>query len=195
VLREGFGPPARLPAWGKALLALAVAGVVAAVVIGSDDRRHLVVEADPTFNVLYDDARLERRRAEPGEALRIEGRAGGLRARFTVEPVELEPYDGDVSSGLLPVLAERRRAELEERLAGFRLTDEGRARVNDSPGYQLGYRAEGLSARDVYVVEGPDSERGYLLSLELEGRTGAARKLAFQARRAFRSFRFGTDRG
>ena len=194
-MREGFGPPARLPAWALALLALATVGIALAVITGGDGRRQLVFEeADPPFNVLYDDARLQRRRAQEGEVLRLEGRGSGLQAEMVVRPVELPDYEGDVSSGYLPVLAERLRSEREDGIDGFRLTDEGRARVQESPGYQIGYRAEGLAAREVFVVEDAEARRGYLVSLVLEGRTGQARKLAFEARRALRSFHFGTGR-
>lgn len=194
-MRDGFGPPARLPAWAKVLLALLVAGVAIALARGGDAREQLTfADADPPFNVLYDAERLERRRAGPGEVLRLEGKGPGLRAEMVVSAVELEPYEGDVSSGFLPVLAERLRQEREREHPGFRLLDEGRARVQESPGYQLGYRADGVSAREVFVVEDAAARRGYLVSLTLRGRTGQARKLAFEARRALRSFHFGTGR-
>lgn len=194
-MREEFGPPARLPGWATALLALAAAGIALAVLTGGDGRKQLVLDdADPPFNVLYDDGRLERRAAGAGEVLRLEGRGSGLRAEVVVRPVELPEYEGDVSSGFLPVLAERLRSEREADLDGFRLTDEGRARVQESPGYQIGYRAGDVSAREVFVVEDAEARRGYLVSLVLEGRTGQARKLAFEARRALRSFHFGTGR-
>ena len=194
-LKPGYGPPARLPLWARVLLGLALVAVVAGVLFGGEDREHLVLdEADPQFNLLYDDARLRRAPPAAGEVVRLQGRRNGVRAEVVVSGFELEPYRGDVSSGMLPILAEHliagKRAE-----PGFTVTDEGRARVNDAPGYQVGYAAAGdVNGRDVFVVEGPQARRGYLLSLRIEGRVRRARELVKQARKAFRSFRFGTGR-
>lgn len=195
MLKPGFGPPARLPRWGKALLVVALGAIAVAVVTSGEDREHLVLDdAQPQFNLLYDDQRLEPAPLGPGEVVRLEGRRRGVSAEFAVTAVELEAFEGDASSGLLPVLAERLIAE-KQPLPGFAVTDEGRARVNDAPGYQVGYTADPrVSGRDVFVVEGPRARRGYLLSLRIEGRPADARDLVRQARKAFRSFRFGTER-
>ena len=193
-LRPGFGPPLRLSGRGRVLLAAGLAAVVVVVIVSGDDREHVVVRAQPTFNVLYDDARLRAVEPGAGEALRLEGRRRGVRTAVVVRPVELEPYRGDVSSGLLPVLAERHLDDLRARFAGFQQLDEGRARVSDSAGYQVGFRADGdVAGRDVFVVDGPQARRAYLVSLLVRGDRRRAPKLVYQARRAFRSFAFGTD--
>ena len=194
-MRPEFGPPARIPAWGKALLAAALAAIAVAAITGAQGREHLVFEdAEPQFNVLYDDGQLRRARPGPGEQMHLQGRRRGVRAEVVIRGFDLDPYEGDVSSGVLPLLAERHIASSTSE-PGYLVTDEGRARVNDAPGYQVGYRADDhVSGRDVFVVEGPQARRGYLLSLRVEGRAREARNLVRQARKAFRSFRFGTDR-
>ena len=195
-MRPEFGPPARLPAWGKALLGLALAAILVAVIVGGQGREHLVFEeADPQFNVLYDSEQLRSTRLGPGELMHLQGRRRGVLAEVVVSELELGPYEGDVSSGVLPIEAEVLIADAQAARPGFEVTDEGRARVNDAPGYQVGYRADGeVSGRDVLVVEGPQARRGYLLSLRIDGQPSRARELVRQARKAFRSFRFGTGR-
>ena len=195
-MRPEFGPPARLPAWGKALLGAVLVATAVAVIAGGQGRAHLVFEdADPQFNVLYDSGQLRRTRPGPGELVHLQGRRRGVAAEVVVSELELEPYAGDVSSGVLPIEAELLISQGQATTPGYVVTDEGRARVNDAPGYQVGYRADGeVSGRDVFVVEGPQARRGYLLSLRIEGRPSRARELVRQARKAFRSFRFGTGR-
>jgi hypothetical protein len=123
-MREGFGPPAHLPRWAVALLLAAVAAIVVAVLAGGEDRRHLVLDsADPQFNLLYDDGVLRRATPQPGEVLRLEAARDGVRAAVVVRPIAIDAYRGDVSSGVLPVLAERHLQELDRDLPGFALTD------------------------------------------------------------------------
>lgn len=180
----------------RALLAAAALVAVAAGVLATrEGKEHLVVRADPVFNVLYDADRV-RRVAERGEeVLRLEARRPGLRLEVTIRPLALEPYDGDVSSGLLPIVADGLRRTLETSVPGFDLVEEGRARVNDAPGYELAYRGDGdLEGTDVLVVPGPEARAGYVLSFRVRGRPKADRELVKAAKSAFRSFRFGTER-
>jgi hypothetical protein len=72
------------------------------------------------------------------------------------------------------------------------LKDEGKARFNDAPGYQMGYRTDQGRYRDTLLVpeEGPFRE-GVLLSFEQQRRPG--KRLVEAMRDAMRSFQFGTE--
>ena len=146
--------------------------------------------------------------AEPrsGQLLRLEGFRKGLRAEVTVEPLELPRFDGDVTHGLLPVYADRFVEAARRRMPGLQLAQEGRARVNNGVGYEVGYQRftddERFTGRQVLLVpDDPEEGKGaVLLSLSLRspgGRklTPPERNLAYLARKTYRSFRFGTDRG
>ena len=184
-----------------ALAAIAVAIVAVllwALVLRGEDGTVAIVRGDPTFNVLYGD---ELRRLAPrdGEQLRLVGPAGRL---FTVTPLRLPPYKGDVN-GLLPIYSTRLADAMAPRYPGFAVRYEGRARVNDTPGYELvfQYRRAGRVAygrRVLLLPEVPGVRKGAdVLLLEDRsqavpradaiGRNGALKK-------PLRSFRFGTDR-
>jgi len=104
------------------------------------------------------------------------------------------------------VLADRFVAAEQRRTPGLELTQEGRARVNNAVGYEVGYEritdSERFSGRDVLLVpDDPEEGRGQVL-LSLRQRkasraklTPRERNLAYLARKAYRSFRFGTERG
>ena len=119
----------------------------------------------------------------------------------TVRPLSLPPYRGSVS-GLLPIYAERHLRTLAAELPGFRARTEGKARVNDAPGYQLRYRAGPAARRtlgiDILVVPEDGRRDGVVLRYRQTNpprALGAAdRELVKATRKAFRSFRFGLDR-
>ncbi len=213
-LRPGFGPslPALLRdragiAPRTTLIAAAVAaaliaaGVIAAVVASREHQ--LVHEAEPVFNLLYDDGALREARARPGELVRLEGRRGRVSVAVTVRELRLPPYRGDVAKGLLPVHAELYMTRLRERDPTFVVRDEGRSTVNDSPGYQIAYRTGTPPAatywREIFVVPDEEAPRaGVVLSFENRRPArlrAAGAELVDVAKSAFRSFRFGTDRG
>jgi hypothetical protein len=122
---------------------------------------------------------------------------------ITVRPLPVPPFRGDVAKGLLPVLAEQRMDRLRAADPTFVIRDEGRSTVNDSPGYQFAYRTGASGSytywREILVV--PDEEEprlGVVLTFENRrpNRIGAgAAEFVATGKSAFRSFRFGTDRG
>jgi hypothetical protein len=126
--------------------------------------------------------------------VRFRSGRGKLRMVIAVRRLTLPAYEGSVS-GLLPVFADRQAEALARELPGFRLRTDGKARVNDAPGYQLRYRAGPTQGTDVYVVPEDGDREGVLLRFRQTNRPGAAGKdLVKATKKAFRSFRFGLDR-
>jgi hypothetical protein len=135
--------------------------------------------------------------------MRFERRGRGVAASFVVRPLRVPGARGPALQAALPVEAERHVRRLAARLEGFDLLEEGKARVNGAPGYQVAYRsgppARPTLWRDVLVVpDEPAPVAGALLRLEqrFAGRRPArARRATLPVRKAFRSFRFGRERG
>lgn len=205
LLRDRAGVAPRLTvALVIALVALAALAMVR-VGPGADDGEQLVHEGDPVFNVLYPPEALRVAEPRPGELLRLEGERGRQSVAVTVRRLSMPAYRGDISHGLLPVFAAGHIEGLRARLDGFRLLGEGRARVNDAPGYEVTFRSGPPAARtfgsDVLLVTGENEGRdAVILSLRREiagrGRLGeTGREFSMLARKAFRSFRYGRDRG
>lgn len=200
--RRGI-PPRTTLLVAAALVAL---GVVVFLVLRDplDGRTQIVHEDAPVFNMLYDADLVRRMDPRPGELERFETRAGDLRLAVTVQEVELPAYRGEIT-GILPVHAERHMADLRERLPGFELTAEGKARVGRSPGYQVVFRygdaevpSDGI---DVFVFDEeakPGNRAGVLLTFRHEGgsrpRGGPGHARIRAMRGVFRSFAYGTDR-
>ena len=118
----------------------------------------------------------------------------------TVRRLSLPPYRGSVS-GALPIYAERHVRTLAAELPGFRARTEGKARVNDAPGYQLRYRAGPATRRtvgiDILLVPEDGRRDGVLLRYRQTGTTAlseADSDLVKATREAFRSFSFGLGR-
>ena len=219
VTRPGLGPtlPAMLQRrFGVPPLAtLAVAGVLAAAAVGAilialtsppSPGEQVVHRSPPVFNMLYPPTAMREGRPAAGELLRLEGRRGGLAVSVVVRRLELPRFDGDVTHGLLPVYADRFVEAEKRQIPGLELVQEGRARVNNAVGYEVGYeRIAGgarFTGRDVLLVpDDPEEGRGaVLLSLRNHKASGeklapAEKGLAYIARKAYRSFRFGTERG
>jgi hypothetical protein len=157
----------------------------------------------PVFNTLYNADLVHPVKPQGDEYQRYEAHHGKLDIAVTVRPLLLPPYKGDVA-GLLPVFTERRIVDLARRYPGFKVLDEGKARVNKAPGYQVGFsygsRARPGTGRDVFVIpfEKPGVRRGVIISLRQERgphRPGAAGKALVTAMKStFRSFKFGSDR-
>jgi hypothetical protein len=136
--------------------------------------------------------------------VRLEAHRGALSASVVASPLRLPAYAGNVTSGLMPAYGSRYAERLSRRIAGFQVRDEGAARVNDAPGYQIGFQAQSAETwtygRDVLLVPVDRGAReGVLLSLRqikhgspLNARD---RPLIDRVKKAFRSFRFGTERG
>jgi hypothetical protein len=207
LLRERFGiPPLVTLAVAVALCAAAVFVVVSRLTQPPAPGKQIVHEGAPVFNLLYPPERMRRVRPGAGELMRLQGRRGKLTAEVVVRPLELPPYDGDVTHGLLPTRADHFVEAQRAITPGFEFVSEGRARVNNAVGYEIGFRAlraeSRLYGRDVLLVpDDPEEGRGsVLLSLRQrkaggEKLTPPERKLAFTSRKAYRSFRFGSERG
>jgi hypothetical protein len=213
LVQPEYGPPLTVLLRKRGVpAALTIAVVVALVVVGGlvmllvrpgDDGEQLVHEGEPVFNVLYRADDLRPVEPRPGELLRLEGETGRQTAEVTVRPLRLPSFGGDISHALLPTFASGHIDRLREQLPGFRLMSEGRARVNDAPGYEVVFEAGApgdlTQGSDVLLVPSEDETAGaVLISLRrhVTGRLGGpAHELTASARKAFRSFRYGRDRG
>jgi len=206
LLRRRFGVPPAVTVGVAAVLALAaVAAILIALTRPSSPGERVVHEPPPVFNLLYPPDALREAEPRAGELLRLEGRRGALSVEVMVRPLELPPYDGDVTHGLLPVYANRFVEAQRSRLDGLELVQEGRARVNNAVGYEVGFQAvspdERTYGRDVLLVpDDPAEGRGFVTLSLRQSKPGGPftegeRGLANVARKAYRSFRFGTERG
>jgi hypothetical protein len=188
---------------------LAVVAAVAAVIVitrPSSPGVKVVHGSPPVFNLLYPPDVMHVAPARSGELMRIQGHRGKLSISIVVRPLKLPRYDGDVTHGFLPVYADRFADAQAAILPGFELTSEGRARVNNGVGYEIGFQSVRPErreyGRDVLLVpDDPEEGRGLVtLSLRQVKRPGTKlkkgeRNLAYLSRKAYRSFRFGTARG
>jgi hypothetical protein len=200
LIHRRFGLSVRASA-AIALGALVLLAVIASVVVG-DGRKTVVVHGKPTFNVLYDPGVIHRVTPRPGELLRLQGNRKHLSVAFTVRRLSLPPYSGDVIGGQLPLFTSQYVSRLRARLPDLQLRDEGKARLNQALGYQLGYTSgtAGNRAfwREAFLLP-PDSGADQAVTLTLRqtfsGRTGPRDQALLKAmKKAFRSFRFGTSR-
>ena len=164
-------------------------------------------EQPPVFNLLYPpDLMHQARGRSPGELMRIEGHRGKLSVEIVVRPLRLPPYHGDVTHGQLPVYADRFADAQSKTLPGFVLTSEGRVRVNNAVGYEIAFQSVRPQSRvygsDVLLVPDDPAVGKGLVTLSLRqsksgggAYTKAERRLVYQSKKAYRSFRYGTDRG
>jgi hypothetical protein len=206
-LRDRFGIPPVLTLVVAAVVALAaVAGIVYQLGRPNIWGERVIRKGPPVFNMIYPGDAMHVADSHAGELLRLEGRRKGLEVSVTVKPLKLPSFDGDVTHGLLPVYADRFVDAEKRGMPGLELTQEGRARVNNAVGYEVGYQrntsSERFSGRDVLLIpDDPAEGKGeVLLSLRQRKDSGAKltppeRNLAYLARKTYRSFRFGTDRG
>jgi len=219
VVRPEFGPTLpellgpRLGALGRrgrlALAAAAALLVLAIVVLllqrDGDGRVTVVVREPIAFNVLAP-ASLQRVAPQGDEALRLQSPPGTeAPQRMTATPLRLAPYRGDAGA-TLAVLTVRLVDEMRAELPGFVHRGDGRARVNQAPGYQIAYQAR-IGGRTTYgrrILVLPDSEDGPAPREGLDLDLRAARSLAVPSVDAvgrngalklpLASFRFGTER-
>ena len=121
-LRPGFGPtlpallrqPLRDPArssrsaWRRWSRRPAIVAVIVALTRPPSPGEQVVHAGTPVFNLLYPPAALRVAKPRAGELLRLRGPARqARRVAVVVRPLELPPYRGDVTHGLLPVYADR----------------------------------------------------------------------------------------
>lgn len=206
-LRTRFGiPPAATLAVVGVLSIGAAAAIVSAVASPAAPGKKVVHHPPPVFNLLYQPAFMHESEPHPGELMRLEGKRGKLSVSVVVRPLKLPRYDGDVTHGLLPVYADRFADEQAKLLPGFQLVAEGRARVNNGVGYEIGFQSvrPGMRTygRDVLLVPDDPTEGKGLVTLSLRQvkpggpfKQGGERNLAYQSKKTYRSFRFGTSRG
>jgi hypothetical protein len=199
LVRRRFARPERVligAAVGAVLLAAAVLVPLLSRGGGLDGKAQLVHRSEPVFNLLYTpgDVRVVEPRA--GELARLHARGHGIDAEIVVRPLQLPEYRGNIS-GVLPIVAYR-DAILPAR--GATLLEEGKARFNKAPGYQVRLRTSPqTTTRIVYLLPGDSGVRdGVRISLRQTGPgrapDDATKALATSVKKAFRSFRFGTSR-
>src|SRR6185436_20958258 len=116
------------------------------------------------FNLLYDNGALHRVDPEGGELVRLEGRRGRLAAAIAVERLAL-PSDasGDIAHGVLPAFASQHVEALRAELPDFELINEGRARVNGAPGYEVRFRTGRTFGNDLLFLPSEEEAGDALL--------------------------------
>ena len=204
LLRARRGIPPRVTIAVIVALVVVLGFVMVTVRAGGEHGKHLVHEGEPVFNMVYDDAVLREVRPREGELVRLEGERGRQAVAVTVRPLSLPPFEGDIAHGLLPAYASGHIEDLASQLDGFRLLEDGRARVGESPGYEVTFRAgparNPTFGSDALVIPTEVDARGaVVLSLrrQVDGRAELgedAKELSAIARSAFRSFNYGTER-
>jgi hypothetical protein len=216
VVREEFGPTLpellaprmrRLPRAARvALVALAVAVTAALVWLvmrPTPGQAAIVVRKPIAFNLITTQG-VQRVAPRSGELLRLRAAVGAPQT-FTVRPLAIPPYRGDVTAELT-FMASGLIDDMQAHVPGFVLRSEGRARINTSPGYQIVYQVQigghtGYGRR-VLLVPDPGVEAHPRIAADIDLRS--ARSPAIPNADAvgangllktpLRSFRFGTDR-
>jgi hypothetical protein len=200
LIRRRFGPRAqRAIAIGLAIVVVLLAVLIATS--SGDGLTTLEHRSAPVFTLLHPAETVRRAEPGPGELVRLRSARGGLEMTVTVRRLTLPAYSGSVS-GFLPAYADRHVQALAAELPGFQARTDGKARVNDAPGYQIKYRAgtaqRRLTGIDILVVPEDGSREGVVLRYRQTNPPRAlgepAKELVKATRKAFRSFRFGLDR-
>jgi hypothetical protein len=202
--------------WGlAALVAVVVLALAALLLRSSDDGVDYVQRSPIEFNFRYP-ATMQRVAPESGELVRLERRRNGLFLdSYAISPLRLPRHEGDVA-GLLPLFADGEIAALKRRFADFELAQEGKARINQVPGYEVVFRAR-LGDRRLYgrlvllpepteevdpdaeeTLETAGSRRGVRLLLLGTPASGAGKPTDVgaggQLKTPYRTFRFGTEK-
>jgi hypothetical protein len=184
-----------------AVIALIVAAVAIKVVIDGG-REKLVVHGKPSYNVLYDPSQLHKATPQGDEQMRLVGKRPHVSVEVSARPAKLPPFNGDVIGGQLPLYTAQYAGRLAQQLPGFQLGSEGKARLNQAPGYQISYTSgppgNQTFWREVWVMPKADQpEQTVVVRMRqtFSGRPGPRGQALLQAtKKAFRSFRFGTGR-
>jgi hypothetical protein len=156
-----------------------------------------IVRTKPlAFNLRYP-APMREIAPAPGELLHLQRK--GL-DDFSVQPLSIPPYEGDVG-GALPILAARELDALKQRFPDLEPVEEGKTRINRAAGYALVFRASRkprLYGRLVLLPEPTPGTRQGVKLLLLANPDGGADKAqdvgaSGQLKTPYRSFRFGTE--
>jgi hypothetical protein len=179
--------------------------VAALIVIGLllirpqvDSQAKYVHHDAPVFNLLYDNGALHQVAPQGDEIVRLEGRRGRLAAAIAVEHLVLPGATGDVAHGVLPAYASEHVKALRAELPRFELLDEGRARVNGAPGYEVRFQTGRTFGNDLMILPSEEEAGDALLVQARRTLTGrprfGKRERAFnkQVAKAYRSFTYGT---
>ena len=199
------------PAWSRVpraariavlvLAALAVVGLASLVRGASPQEDRLIVRGPVVFNLRHTPA-LPRVAAQGDEVLRFEQREHGTVLQgFAVRPLTLPAHRG-AAGGAYPVFADRVITGLGRTVDAFELADEGRIRINEVPGYEVGYRGrvggERVWGRIVLLVpDEPGAREGLRLDLIARRGSGVSNPddvgAVGQLKLPLRSLRFGTE--
>ena len=181
---------------------VAVVAVLVVVLTANAADTAYVNQGTPVFNLRYSASALQHPKAPAGWELQLDSHRGKLFVQsFMVRRLTLPPHQGGLS-GYLPVYADAYERALARTMTGFTPVDEGKARVNTSPGYQITYQAKQhgrtVFGRDVIVLpqDVPGAREGAVIRMlqthaagvhdaRFVGTVGAIKK-------PYRSFRFGT---
>ncbi|MGZ4332616.1 MAG: hypothetical protein ACXVXL_32090, partial [Solirubrobacteraceae bacterium] len=162
------------------------------------------VHGTPSFSLVYKTAQLHKAPTKPGELLHLQGRRKHVFVALTARRIQLPPFTGDAIGGLLPVYASTYAQQLAAQLPQFTVSDEGKARIGQAQGYDIGYQSGPKNHRtywrEIFLVQ--DSSKGGgqpVVALRLRqtfsGRGNARDRALVQAgKQAYQSFRFGTHR-
>jgi hypothetical protein len=197
IARRRFGWPERTTI---ALLIGVGALIVIAVLLVRpqvDPLTKYVHHEDPVFNLLYDRRALHETAPRGDELVRLEGRRGRMSAAIAVARLDLPGATGDVAHGYLPAYASQHIRELQAELPAFRLVNEGRARVNGAPGYEVRFRCGRTLGNDLMILPSEEEAGGALLVSARRRVTGGRpgkteRKFDDAVAEAYRSFKYGT---
>jgi hypothetical protein len=214
LVRDEYGPTLpellrRVPRWAQIAAWAAIALLIAVGLwLGTGGanapEQHVVVRGERTFNLAWNPRGLHRV-TEPGALFALEGSRGDLFLdSLTIRSVTLPAYRG-APGGVLAVLGAKRLRELSATAPGFKASNppEGRARVNDSTGYQVTWRerrdGRSIYARDIWLVPPVAGARDAIVvqlrTTPAAGTPNAARTGGTGAlKQPLRSLRFGTER-
>jgi hypothetical protein len=212
LVRPEFGPtlPVLLRGRGRWLWAAGLAALVmlaAALAVsqatGAGVAPALVVHRQPDFSLLVPEGALRPVAPRGAEYVRLEGRGRRVSVAVTVAPLPRTQAGEVPALADLPIETDRLIDSLRRRHGALVVLEEGRARVNGAPGYQVRHQSGPDGARRlghvVLLVPEPPAT-GRALHVTLVQRNDASelgpddRRLAYGAKRAFRSVRFGAER-
>ena len=205
VLMRSWPRPWRLALIGAAaLVVLVAAGLAVNRVVSNDEATSVaVVEGPPSFNLIWRGG-LERVDPNPGELLRLENPPGApYLQRFVVRPLRLPPYRGDVF-GILPLhVGTITLREIRKDYPGAIERSEGKARINELPGYQVVFQTTvggrvAYGRRVLLLPDEPGVREGAQIEMIVTRSPAVPRADAVGAngplKTPLRSFRFGTER-